>query len=524
MSTILDLLIEDSYEPRRVASTNGGEYVSPCPGCGGKDRFRVWPEQKGGRWWCRGCGKKGDAIQYLRDFRGLNYYQALDVLGLEPIFSVWSTSVKEPKAWEPKESSRPADLWLTKAKALVGWAEARLWGQEGAEVLTWLHEARGLRDEAIRGARLGWLPRDLWRERQVWGLPEVLREDGKPKKLWLPSGLVIPAFQEGELVRVRIRRPEGEPRYYCLPGSSMTPMVTASAGPVVVVESELDALLLHQEVGALCSVLALGSAQVRPDKVAHASLSQAGKILVALDSDQAGAEQAWKWWLTHYTQAKRWPIIQGKDPCEAWKAGLDLQAWVRVGLMDTPTVDEAQQSPVDEAPQPQPQPPVGEAQQPSARPPKRQRCKSSKDQYISEDKPAEPIDTFIAGLRDRSAVKKIISEFSLPIRVSGTNEGELRRQLRALYERGVFDPSKPPPFYGNTEDIDENALEANADDIDLDWGFDLDELRVEASELQAMLAESTDDKVAAWKQAGKCNLICTECRAELVGRCYSHFF
>jgi phage/plasmid primase-like uncharacterized protein len=41
---------------KKVASTNGGEWAGPCPGCGGSDRFRVWPVDRGGRgsFWCRG--------------------------------------------------------------------------------------------------------------------------------------------------------------------------------------------------------------------------------------------------------------------------------------------------------------------------------------------------------------------------------------------------------------------------------------------------------------------------------------
>jgi len=46
--TILDLLEQDGIEPKKVASTHGGEYSSSCPLCGGEDRFRYWPEQGDG--------------------------------------------------------------------------------------------------------------------------------------------------------------------------------------------------------------------------------------------------------------------------------------------------------------------------------------------------------------------------------------------------------------------------------------------------------------------------------------------
>ena len=63
---------------KKASGTNGGEWQGPCPACGGDDRFHVWPEQNEGKgaYWCRGCGKTGDNIQYLRDFCGLSFRDA----------------------------------------------------------------------------------------------------------------------------------------------------------------------------------------------------------------------------------------------------------------------------------------------------------------------------------------------------------------------------------------------------------------------------------------------------------------
>jgi hypothetical protein len=67
---------------KRVASTNGGEYVSPCPDCEGDDRFLVWPHQgPNGRFWCRQCGKKGDLIEFLRWQKGMSFKEACDAIG-----------------------------------------------------------------------------------------------------------------------------------------------------------------------------------------------------------------------------------------------------------------------------------------------------------------------------------------------------------------------------------------------------------------------------------------------------------
>lgn len=74
-------LVERDTPLKRTATTGGGEYTGPCPWCGGRDRFHVWPEK--GNFWCRGCNRKGDTIQYLRDFRGLSFREACKVVGKE---------------------------------------------------------------------------------------------------------------------------------------------------------------------------------------------------------------------------------------------------------------------------------------------------------------------------------------------------------------------------------------------------------------------------------------------------------
>jgi hypothetical protein len=40
---LLGLVHQMGINPKRVSSTKGGEYKSPCPSCGGKDRFTIQP-------------------------------------------------------------------------------------------------------------------------------------------------------------------------------------------------------------------------------------------------------------------------------------------------------------------------------------------------------------------------------------------------------------------------------------------------------------------------------------------------
>lgn len=333
--SILELYQADGLQPKRAASTGGGEYCGPCPWCGGADRFRLWPLQgDAGKYWCRGCGRGGDAIQYLRERRGLSYQEALAHLGLNPLPASCREAAARP-SWEPRECATPGELWQAQARSLVDEAVKTLWGPAGQAARRFLAEKRGLTPATIKAAALGWIPNDRWCDAGEWGLPAILKDNGQPKKFWIPQGLTIPMMQGGNVVRIRVRRPEGEPRYYVLRGSSMVGlMITGEAPALVVVESELDGLLLHQEAGDLVGLVALGNAQSRPDREAAALLSRARLILVGLDADRAGAREAWGWWADHYSQARRWPPIEGKDLTEMHLAGVSLKLWTVAGLRE----------------------------------------------------------------------------------------------------------------------------------------------------------------------------------------------
>jgi DNA primase len=289
--TILDLLSEDGIQTRKRASTDGGEYASACPFCGGKDRFCSWPGKgNGGKWWCRGCGRKGDLIQYLMDRRGLSFRDACRIAGLElsagPQRSISCQAERNRQESQPRIVSLPPAKWCEKAEALVSWAEERLWGKDAEHVVQWLKDERGLSETTIRAFRLGWVPKGYQRERESWGLPVQMGDDGKPKQLWIPWGLLIPSVVVGQVVKLKVRRPDPdmERRYFFLPGSSPAPMVLGEHRRyVIVLESELDGMLCHQEAGDLVATIALGSAVIRPDKRSADLLKDSDTILVSLD-------------------------------------------------------------------------------------------------------------------------------------------------------------------------------------------------------------------------------------------------
>jgi hypothetical protein len=311
------------------------------------DRFHVWPGQNQGNggYWCRGCGKNGDNIQFLRDFEGLSFRHACSALGVSApdrtdAPATMRQEKKEKPSFTPAEHIPPVDLWQERAEKLVTWSQGAL--ENNQDVIAWLGQ-RGINRETARDYRLGWNPgekeKDLYRPRQSWGLSEELKDDGKPKKLWIPRGLVIPYIIDGVIQRIRIRRPEGEPRYYVLPGSSMSTMILGrDRRAFVVVESELDAIAVVAG-NTLAGSAAMGSVSAKPDAEAYQILRGSLQILNALDYDAAGAK-AMAWWAVEFDQCDRWPVPQGKDPGDAIKMGTDLNSWIKAGLPPAMTIDD----------------------------------------------------------------------------------------------------------------------------------------------------------------------------------------
>ncbi len=356
METVLDLT-RNYCEPKKVSSTKGGEYHSPCPGCGGKDRFHVWPKENSGEgsYWCRQCGNAGDAIQFLRDFEGLGYREACQRLGKTPHKMpahkspyVPSNEEKPKDVWKPDpEQGAPPEKWRQKARKLANWAFENLIIMEPDErIKDWLAR-RGVNEWVIKYFGFGWNPgndgKDLFRPRESWGLPTELKSNGRKKMLWIPQGLIIPDLVGKEIHRIRIRRESDNPKYYVLPGSAMNCLVE-DCGPTgsrcfgsrcyVLVESELDAGMIYYWANRgqkITGVVALGNSSRRPDANTTLLLKNAAVILNALDYDTAGAHQV-KWWQENFPQTKRWPVPRGKDPGEAFEKGVDIQEWVKAGL------------------------------------------------------------------------------------------------------------------------------------------------------------------------------------------------
>jgi hypothetical protein len=361
-------LAESRVPMRRV----GSEWHGPCPDCGaGKsgerhtDRFSVKAD---GRFFCRICTPEGgDAVKFLRKFEGKSCPEAHEALGKACDFTGCPVrekcrmgdkapgvptprSLAPPRAGQspafvPAEVIPPAERWLRAAEKLVETAHAALLAHP--EQLAYL-AGRGLPREAVEKYHLGWISDDLFRPRSTWGLSEEFWDGGKTKKLKIHRGVLIPTFVDERPHRLRVRRPkedlkEGEPGYIEVKGSGNDRVIlNPAARAVVVIESDLDALLIDWLAGDIVGAMPTVSASAKPKESTWPILQQALCILVASDYEPVWdeASQRWtnvggsaaQWWRQQFSRAKRWPVPAGKDPGEAYQQGVDIRAWILAGL------------------------------------------------------------------------------------------------------------------------------------------------------------------------------------------------
>jgi hypothetical protein len=379
---LLDIIrrnISDSSKLKHISAAKGGEWCSPCPRCGGKDRFRSWPNQDGGAvaqqhgvpgtWWCRQCDEGGDIFDLLKFAEGLEFRAACKELRIELEESSRRMRPlrqrKPEQGWQPTEWKVPSEKWRLQATKLANEAHERLLGYEKA--LNFLAK-RGLPIGAVQRYRLGYLQGEdktstcLYRARKAFDLPDKMNRDGTKTRtsLWIPCSFTIPLWYPGwqqpdEAHRVRLRRRKGDlktekdQKYMLLEGSGQAPMVLLPEGvspglaPWVVVEAELDAMAVHYACGGKVGVIAVLTNRGKADAAAHKWLAQAPVILVALDFDKPDRKgnrpgyQGWLWWKETYASARRWPSAYGKDPGEDFEQGVDLAEWVNLGLPDSLT-------------------------------------------------------------------------------------------------------------------------------------------------------------------------------------------
>ena len=303
------------------------------------------------RWTCHLCyGQKSlSNIDLVMEVLKISFLEAVKYIGERHRISLTKATVRQAKyqqipgkqstsAYHPNDQhislnphtvhgmhQVPPDEWKKKAAYYSRLAHIYLNYSPKAEPnLAWLLEYRGLNTQTSRS--LGFIPEGIsWASGKAWGLPDV-------KPFYLPAGLCI--YYGRNRIRIRNSDLNKSPRYYLLPGSSTEPAIVGSGDKVniVIVESELDALLINQEAGDIIDTIALGTASIKPDDELTKILKSRSLLLISLDSDEAGIKAS-HWWLKHFSNAKRWPVIKGNDPTEQWKLGVPVRDWIEAGLM-----------------------------------------------------------------------------------------------------------------------------------------------------------------------------------------------
>ncbi len=249
---VLNLAQEFSLSPKKVGLTNGGEYKSGCPKCHGVDRFCIWPNQgTSGRYWCRVCNCKGDGIQFCRDFLEMTFNEACQKMNVEPNFQRKLNSYNPfpTTKFSSKQAMPVNQRWQNAANFFIESSHKQL--MSNPEALKHLTE-RGFSLETIRKFGLGWNSENLFEDRETWGMSQVIKENGYPKRQWLPKGIVIPSYRENNLNKLKIRRSDWNkkdslPKYVEASGSNQSISIYGdNSKPIIIVESELDAMLIQQ--------------------------------------------------------------------------------------------------------------------------------------------------------------------------------------------------------------------------------------------------------------------------------------
>jgi DNA primase len=260
------------------------------------------------KWFSR--SESGDAIHFLQRYFKMNFQTAVHLL------------LDTQNSLSPKQPNRrcyekwPSPAWINTSLRLIRYAENQLFSDSGKKALRFLTEQRGLTIPTIKERHIGWLP----------------------STSCLPSKILIPCFDsKGLLLRIRFRldAPVAEP-YRIRQGSnnhSPFPLGIMPSKPIIIVESELDAILIYQETHDLLGVLAIGSVAFNfsPHMLTFLN-SKIPLVIISLDNDHPGENKSSQ--LVHkIINSLYWSIPKqyGKDPGEAWQK-INLREWILSAL------------------------------------------------------------------------------------------------------------------------------------------------------------------------------------------------
>jgi DNA primase len=284
---------------------SGHEFRGACPLHKGDNRtaFSIYADDDGRqRWFCHTrCNTGGDAIDFVRRWRGLDFIKAVKTLAELAGVSLDELGFSPQSIQAESEHRKRADVFGEAARYFA----SRLWDQEGDAARAWLQK-RGFTDETLRTTGWGFCRSDngllshlqssaldLSLARQTGlirsdGLDFTANANGQTAS---PDGYVIfPHTWNGQVTYFSARAfnpvdPDDKSRN--LPGERQVYWVLVPGDPnLVIVEGQADAESLRQVGRSALALCGLGNlpeteiARIRKRRV----------IYLALDNDLLGSK------------------------------------------------------------------------------------------------------------------------------------------------------------------------------------------------------------------------------------------
>ena len=248
----------------------------------------------------------------------------------------------------------------SRAAEFLAYARAQLLqANNGAAARAYLHSERGIDAETSEAFQLGLNPKS-WKNVRFGD-----------ELCFIPAGIVIPRFYEGELRALKIRRPQPDDLlwdYFSLiPGTDVdfegykpvgghSPSCAGAStvyakyqlvrGSVpglfgrdlwrghetlLLVEGEFDAMLCWRVGRDVCDVASFGSASQAPAEEEEIEMLAYERILVVYDDDEAGRGA-----LRRFERLKRARFLEppAHDLTDFWRGGGDLRGWIEITFGD----------------------------------------------------------------------------------------------------------------------------------------------------------------------------------------------
>ena len=281
-------------------ASSGARFVALCPfHQETRPSFTIFPETQ--RWWCFGCRRGGDVIEFVRLLEGVGFREAVERLGGRPSeIRPFPHATAQPLTRQNGSTERALAQRVSPEGRLALQVAVACYARElmGAAHARRYLSARGIPDTLARVASLGYCSgtqlRDALRRHGVplragWAVGLLVGRDGRER---FTGRITIPEVRDGHAGWLTSRLLEDDtdaPRYLSLPGPR--PLYGAArvrGQPAVIgVEGYFDVLTLWAWG---LPAFAAGGVSLPAD--ALDLLRDARAIYLAFDQDAPGQEAA----------------------------------------------------------------------------------------------------------------------------------------------------------------------------------------------------------------------------------------